>query len=292
MTIEEFSVVSAFNERERAALGEIVKDAAIMEAAKAISQNCFFPGGEILAPTQDETFNSKAWFAAAFLSADASREQYRKLQFPEDVWRESMTDLKVWLRFEERNNGVIGLGKNPRSWQVAIYRGEVTRHGRLECNTELYYSRDALFDEDGAAILKAGDPVICLHIPEEGPMDMPSCSASIKRMAAFFAKYRPLYEWKGFLCESWLLDSQLLTMLSENSNIAKFQALGQHYIIEPTDSTIWRIFGTKDPFTIENPTSLQRNAAQFIKNGGKFIEEGMFIPRAKIEAVDFDLTIL
>ncbi len=290
---DSFIQICELNERESAALREILQDATVMELADVIARECFFPGGGT--PPQfdnDEDMISKAWFGATFLSFESSRERYRQLGFPEEVWRESMTDLKIWLRYTERNYGVIGIWRNPRTWQMAIYRGEVTRHGRLECNTEYNYTRERLLDADGNSVLEHGDAVINIHIPEEGPMDMASCGKSIKRMADFFAKYRPDYKWEGVLCESWLLDRQLLPLLPKTSNIAKFQALGQHYIIEPTDATIWRIYGTKDPFAIENPTSLQRNMLNFIKDGGTFIEEGMFIPRRKIEAAGYELSRL
>lgn len=287
-SFQDFVTISELNDREATALLAILQDDTLMELAKLIAHTCFFPGGGTLPPLhQDETALSKAWFGAAYLSFDDSRERYRQLGFPEEVWRESMTDLKLWLRYTERNEGIIGIWRHPRDWQMAIYRGEVTRHGRLECNTEYHYNRETLFDESGKPILKSGDPVINVHIPEDGPMDIPSCGDSIRRMAAFFAQYRPQYDWKGVLCESWLLDRQLLPMLSKTSNIARFQSLGQHYFVATTDHTVWRIFGSQAP-----SSSLARNIKQFIQNGGTFMEEGMFIPRQKLEAANFDLSCI
>ena len=49
------------------------------------------------------------------------------------------------------------------------------------------------------------------------------------------------------------------------------------------------IFGEKDISQIKNPTTLQRKAAEFLQAGGTFREEGIFISRREIEAVDFDL---
>ena len=291
--IEFFAQVSELSERETAALWEILADDGLASLAEIIARDCFFPGEEPEPHAFPESSDlSRVWFAAAFLSFGKSRNRYRALRFPDKVWRDSMTDLKVWLRNEERNRGVIGLGPLARSWEATIYQGNVTRHGRLECNTECHYEHEPLRNERGQVILEPDDAVINLHIPEDGPLDLAECSASLRRIARFFAQCRPGYPWKGFLCESWLLDRQLLAMLPPGSRIAAFQALGQHYIMHPTDSTLFRIFGTADPFAIANPTTLQRNAARFLKAGGQFIEEGMFIPRAAIEAVDFDLTAL
>ncbi len=291
--MEFFAQVSELSARESDALRTIIADRSVMAMAETIAEECFFPGNAPAPHVFPESADlSRAWFAAAFLSFKASRDHYRSLGFPDEVWRDTMTDLKVWLRNEERNRGVIGLGPLARSWEPSLYHGAVTRHGRLECNTECHYEHEPLREDNGQIILEPGDAVINLHIPEDGPLDLGECSASLRRIARFFAQCRPDYPWKGFLCESWLLDRQLLAMLPPRSHIADFQALGQHYIMYPTDSTLFRIFGTADPFAIANPTSLQRNAARFLKAGGHFIEEGMFIPRAAIETADFDLTAL
>ena len=81
----------------------------------------------------------------------------------------------------------------------------------------------------------------------------------------------------------------LRQMLPESSNIVKFQKLGIHYPVDEPADTVFRIFGSQDPFQIKNPTTLQRNAADFLKHHGVFREEGLFIPRRQIEKVNFDL---
>ena len=291
-TPEEFATICELNAREADALRRILSEPRILATAEAIARACFFPGGADTPPAPESADLSRAWFAAAYLSFGHSRDCFRALGFPDAVWRDTMTDLKVWLRNEARNRGVIGLGPLARPWEVELYHGRVTRHGRLECNTEFQYGHEPLLDDSRRVLLAPGAPVINLHIPEDGPLDLAECSASLKRIDRFFAQCRPDYAWQGFLCESWLLDRQLLPMLPPGSNIARFQALGRHYPMHPTDDTIFRIFGTAAPTAIARPTSLQASAARFLQNGGQFIEEGMFIPRDAIEAVDFDLTRL
>lgn len=290
---EKFCRISQLDQLQAYALKLILADAELMPLAREIAEKAFFPGnGDVSRFDSPSAKHSQAWFAAAFLSFEASENCYKTLGFPENVWLESMTDLNIWLGNELRNSGTIGLGPLARPWQVAIYQGKVTSHGRLECNTEYSYKYGDLTDTEGNVILKKGDKVINLHIPEKGAMDMASCGKSMKRMAEFFALYRPAYQWKGFLCESWFLDRQLRNMLPENSNIIKFQDLGQRYMLHQTTDTIFRIFGSADPQKLENPTFLQKNTAEFLKHGGIFYEEGIFIPRRKIEAVDYDLSKL
>lgn len=288
-TVEEFAAVSQLNDVEIAALEEIVADKVLMDKAAELESCCFdTPADQRNSVKIDRTEggdHSRIRYAAAFLAARRVPGYFAGYGFPESVMCETMTDMKVWLRNEMQHRGVCGLNVRALDWQVKLYRGSVTRHGRLECNSEYVYQRDVLTDADGKIILSPGDQVINLHIPEDGPMHMEECLESMRRMVKFFTEYRPQIDWKGFLCESWLLDTQLRAMLPENSNIIKFQDMGIHYYVCETNDSVFRIFGTPetDPDSVKNPTSLQRNAAEFIRNGGKFIEEGMFISKSILE---------
>ena len=289
ISVEEFARRTQLTAEESAALREIISDPEIVKMAQEIAERCFIPDEYQAPPEYPESDKlARAWFAAAYFGAEAAEKHYQRLGFPRETLLETMTDLPIWLRNCKRNYGVYGL-RQARDWQVMLFRGAVTRHGRLECNTKHLFQFDDLVDESGRVILKKGDPVINLHIPEDGRMDMKSCSVSLRRMSNFFAEYRSDYEWKGFICESWLLDPQLKPMLPENSNIVKFQSLGYCYDVGHYDGTVFRIFGSADPQKIENPTSLQRKAAEFLEAGGKFGSGGFFIPRKNAEAVDFEL---
>ena len=279
ITLEEFADRCKLNCEEIQALREILCNKKIMQMAEHIAQCCFYPEKRGDVPEYPETDDlMKAWFAACYLGAEAAEHHYASKGFPMEVMKESMTDLGIWLRNAKRNYGVIGL-RQARPWEAEVFHGTVIRHGRLQCNYEYRYTREPICDADGNVLLKKDDAVINMHIPEDGPMDIDECKKSMERMRIFFEKYRPEYNWKGFLCESWLLDRQLRTMLPENSNIIKFQDLGYRYDISEYEGTVFRIFGTQDPEKIQNPTTLQRNALAFLKAGGKFRCEGLFIPR-------------
>jgi len=288
-TIEEFVAVSELNEVEISALREITADKELMAKAAELESHCFDTPVEkwdgIKIDRIEGGDHSRIRYAAAFLAARRVPGFFAAYGFPEAVMCETMTDMKVWLRNEMKHRGICGLNIRALEWQVELYRGAVTRHGRLECNSEHIYNREVLKDAAGNVLLSPGDQVINLHIPEDGPMLIDDCLRSMRRMVKFFAEYRPEIDWKGFLCESWLLDTQLRAMLPENSNIIKFQDLGPRYRVCETGDSVFRIFGTPDtdPDSIKNPTSLQRKAAEFIRNGGKFVEEGMFIPKSILD---------
>ena len=163
MTPEQFSAACRLNTEEFSALKEILNDPELTAWAKIIAEQCFIPEkyGEMPELPEGNSL-SKAWFAAAFFGADSAAEHFRKKGFPEAILHETMTDITAWLRNTKRNNGVIGIGYG-RSWEVILYNGDVTRHGRLECNTRSLF-KGRLLDEHGTVLLQDGEPVIQLQI--------------------------------------------------------------------------------------------------------------------------------
>jgi hypothetical protein len=71
-------------------------------------------------------------------------------------------------------------------------------------------------------VLRCGDPVISIHIPEEGRLQPEAVDEAISNAKEFVKKYYPNYSYKAFVCYSWLLDPQLENLLPQNSNIVKF----------------------------------------------------------------------
>ena len=133
--------------------------------------------------------------------------------------------------------------------------------------------------ENGRLLLKKDDPLIGLHIPADGPLDINACIDSMRQMAEFFDRHFPDYQYKGFDVATWLLDPQIAELISEESNIVKFQKLGIRYLIKDNcDVSDW-IWGARDPEKIANPSSLQRNALAFLKSGRQFKYYEMYIPK-------------
>lgn len=293
MNTAEFAKIAVLNSEEFSALESILGNNAVMQMAQVIAEKCFQQeccSGENFFPESPAL--SQAWFAAAYLSIDYSHRKFQLLGYPDDVWHDTISDMAIWLRHEKRNNGIIGLGTVARIWTAVLFNAKVIRRGRLECNTNYLYKERDLRDPENNLLLVYGDPVINIHIPEDGALDLALCSKSLKAMAEFFAEFHKDYNWKAVICQSWLLDCQLRSMLPASSNIIKFQNTGIHYPVDEAADTVFRVFGNQDPFAIKNPTSLQRKAADFLRQGGVFREEGLCIPRHKLEEVDFNLAAL
>ena len=89
-------------------------------------------------------------------------------------------------------------------------------------------------------MVKKGDPIISIHIPQGEKLTLESVRESIIQGMAFWGKEMP------YLCHSWLLYPGLKDILPEKSNIIMFQ--NQFQIVE-TDwderEAEWRIWGKR-----------------------------------------------
>lgn len=132
-------------------------------------------------------------------------------------------------------------------------------------------------------ILSGGDKVIGLHIPPVGPLTPELVDRTLAEIRDFFAKYYPDYDYKGFVCSSWLMDPQLDDMLGDNSNIAKF---GRRFKKATSKSAgkgvfffIFKIPGDEiDYNALPENTSLERKLKEHYLNGKVIYEmRGYFL---------------
>ena len=119
-----------------------------------------------------------------------------------------------------------------------------------------------------------GDPMINVHIPACAPLEAELTTRSFDMAREFFAKYFPLFKFKGFQCSSWLLDSSLPKLLPAESNIVRFQ---KNFTLFPhSEGTAWqtreRVFGDPDLPLDDVPqrTSLQRTVKAAMLSGHRF----------------------
>lgn len=127
-------------------------------------------------------------------------------------------------------------------------------------------------------ILKRDDWLIGFHIPE-GEGYVPERVRSSMTLAwDFFKKYYPEIPFKGFWSASWLYDGRLSLLLPENSNIVRVQRQLFNYSGGWGGEMLYlELYGDCDiPLdSVPKKTSLQRNVATYLENGGKFCEPGM-----------------
>lgn len=222
---------------------------------------------------------------------------YREHNWPMAMWQNIRTDVSIWVKHHQENYGTVGLQWRILNWELAVFSGSVIQLGRLQCNTSCHFKESfSVYRNpvDGAVRLAEhapgktwvceltkGDPIINMHIPASGTMDIDACKQSIRRMTDFFDQFLPDYKYRAIFCESWFLDRQLQKLLPAHSNIVQFQKLGHLFDYSSESETIWRVFGEKGVRegvnAVPHQTSMQKNLAGFVNRGGKFRTGGLII---------------
>jgi hypothetical protein len=119
--------------------------------------------------------------------------------------------------------------------------------------------------------LLPGDRVVHVHMPPGSPLAFDACGESFRRAAAFFPRYFPDFNYVGFACGSWLLNTWLEELIPPPSNIVRFQRevyllpIGFH---APT--MLMRIFGRVPDDLLQAPrnTKLRRAVLEAVEKGG------------------------
>ena len=128
-------------------------------------------------------------------------------------------------------------------------------------------------------ILVSGDPILEIHIPEDGPMDFDACGKCLAEIARDFKTYFPDKSFDAFVCGSWLLDPQFQDGMGASSNICRFQRECYLYPIGPGDgrSGFFRLFTSDDIATLPWDTTMRRTYLDLLDNGGLWRGGGMML---------------
>ncbi len=194
------------------------------------------------------------------------KQKYREKGISEDVMRDTVSDMPVWLDIWSELKGGMYLGE--LDWFEWHFTMKLFKLGRLQyCFKTM--SRD--IPELGVA---KGDKVIDMHIPALGPFSPEDCKESLDMARAFFAKYYPEYKYDYFTCHSWLLDEELVELLGENSNIVKFGRMFK--IVERFESNAilsyilrWKI-KREEVASVEPKSALARKVKELALEGKVF----------------------
>ena len=197
---------------------------------------------------------------------EALERQYRSMGIPEEILLDTLGDIVRWAKTWSELKGELFLGE--LCWLKWHFRRMIFKLGRLQFLTGF-----AKQDIPGAGV-RAGDPVLEVHIPRTGPLDPQACRESLAAAPAFFAKYFPEHHWKCFTCNSWLLDDTLKEILPPDSNIIRFQNLFTPVSRVPSDvigGFVFRWKATREQ-VVEMPaeTSLKKAIIRHFRNGGAF----------------------
>ncbi len=146
----------------------------------------------------------------------------------------------------------------------------------------------ALKKSEWKKILEPGDDVLGVHIPPGGGLSEELVTESFEKTRQFLADYFPDFKYKAFVCESWLMDRQLLDMVGESSNIAKFCKRFSPCCIKSNATGVFNFVFLKhdvsdiDYEALPENTTLERKIKEKYISGGAIYETYGYIPKNKL----------
>lgn len=130
----------------------------------------------------------------------------------EKIYYDTFYDLTIWCVWNKKYYGNYGMAE--ARWYERLFEMKVFRLGRLEFE-KVVLDEDLVFS---GGILRKGEKVIGVHIPEGGPLNADECDKSFQQAENFFSE-----EYTMYTCFSWLTSPAVRDVLDEDSNIVKFQ---------------------------------------------------------------------
>lgn len=209
--------------------------------------------------------------AVVLVMTQETKKCYQSLGIPDEFFYHTMQDITIWSETCERNYHVPGLEN--LAWLQNHLLPNLFRIGRLQFQfAKMRYPLYTRPKRKKGLALRQGEPCIYIHIPEGEPLTRDACVQSIDASRDFFFHYFPDYQYRYYICESWLLDPQNHNVLPEDANILQFASLFQIVSSFRDDKqAMERIFGKEKMDVDDYPgdTLLQRNVKEYIKNRGK-----------------------
>lgn len=191
------------------------------------------------------------------------REEYIA-RYDEEIFRTTAADLVCKTAECIASDDAVGTFDLP--WFHLLMRGEIVGLGRLQYHIVPF--RMESYEGHGLT-LKAGDPVINIHIPSSGKLTEEMCFDSYCRA---YRHFKPQFEGEilPFVCHSWLLYKRNSEFFPEGSNLSRFATDFEILDSYPDDShDVWRIFGRRytDFSNLPRTTRLQAALADFLAAG-------------------------
>jgi len=185
----------------------------------------------------------------------------------------ALADSGLLLREDGRFHSAQGTASTDHAWETELRCDDQAIEGYpvLDCNVVARHPV-SLDPSEWEVVLRAGDPVLDIHIPSRGRLEPAACDDSIARALAFFPRYFPEHSFKAFTCGSWLLDPQFAQHLP-GSNIAAFaQRFHRLPAPEANDNQIYvlglGLSGRRPLEELPRDTSLRRALVAHLEKGG------------------------
>ncbi|MCX6048497.1 MAG: hypothetical protein NT075_25620 [Chloroflexi bacterium] len=166
-------------------------------------------------------------------------------------------------------------------WTATFYEDEATVIGTpISPYGYALRTPQQLSKAEWTLVLRNGDTVLDMHIPNFMPLQIDLLHASLQQAMDFFPRYYPERPFKAFVCGSWLFDTQWVEMLPASSNILAFQRQGYLFPRRSGGADgLYFIFGDWliDLAKAPQDTQLRRAVVEHLQNGGKFRNGGFLL---------------
>ena len=208
-------------------------------------------------------------FVFLLLSAETLYKRYTKQRIPDEIFYDTIRDLKY--KFDECVDCKGYYGTFVPHWFEGFYRLERFALGRFQYE---HTDTDREIVTPNGIRIKKGTKVLFLHIPSGGaPLTDEVRLDSYKQAYEFYKDSSFVKNGRiVFVCHSWLLYKEHYKFLPENSNILRF--MNDFYIYDQYISDIkedlWRIYGKYEnsPLSeLPEDTSLKRAYKQWLLDG-------------------------
>lgn len=180
----------------------------------------------------------KFWMAFVEILSLATKEFYRNRAISEEIFYDSMSDIRIWADLYHRTYGEWALEEY--DWVTNSLSLDVIRLGRLQFQL-IHVDGDYLPFTIGGINVKTGARAINIHIPEGDSITKEKRLDSYRKAYKFFNQTGNAV----FVCYSWLIYEKHNEFLDSESNILSFTHDFNIKATYETDSDLWRIFGKK-----------------------------------------------
>ncbi|MDE6606045.1 MAG: acyltransferase domain-containing protein [Clostridia bacterium] len=159
--------------------------------------------------------------AALALSLATAKERFKEKGLDEQVFFDTMTDIKIWGEDCRAHFGEIGIDEI--NWLRLHVNCKIFKIGRLQYQLCKYYFGAKTII--GESKIRFGEKCFNIHIPRGERLDMDLCIRSLKSAYEMLGKAFPKIGREIMICHSWMLSSHNKNFISEDSNISRFAKL-------------------------------------------------------------------
>lgn len=197
----------------------------------------------------------------------------------------AISEEGIEYRKDGQVNGTNNIFDTEEPWTSFIEENKKFVRGNPIKNGVAYKDTITLNRLHLKEVLKNGDLVLDVHIPEGEKLCYDKCLESFRQAVDFFNRYFPHEKFVAFTCESWLLDFQLQNLISDKSNIIRFQRSVHLYpVLSDDEQTFERVFGecVSNDKVSQSYTQLQRAILEYTETGNKMHSGAMFLLKSEL----------